>query len=197
MVGAVLAAVLAVGSVAVATSGDRRQPKSTAPFSVKAGRGEVALLVPHRAGVGGWCLARLSRGGRFEGSGDCRECTRSPSASLEWGPFRGPVITAAPAGGIVVDGGRGRAVAELVVLVDPAVAAITFDHGAPITARADAELPDHLRGAIVKVEGRRGEFTLPQPPKGHIRAWSRSGGVMSQTFRQAAPLADWAGILVL
>ena len=93
--------------------------------SERAGAGEVALVVSHSAGVGGWCLAELSNSKESEG-GDCQ----ANDSSIE-GPFQGPIV--AEAGNpLAFWKGGSLWVKRVVVLTTAQVAAVSYQGYKPI-----------------------------------------------------------------
>jgi hypothetical protein len=183
---AVIACALALaagGSIAVATTtGGGMTPRLTAV----AGAGEVVLVPPRNAGVGGWCLTELGGPEGGKTGGECRANERS----IVGGPFQGPIIAESGNRFAVIKGVSSPVVMRVVALTAAPVAAVSFKGHKRIATHASALLPDHLRGAIVELRGRASGHPLrfPRFPRGHLIAWSRSGKPIPQTFASGPPL---------
>lgn len=73
----------------------------------------------------------------------------------------------------------------MVALVEAPVAAVSFKGYPRIATHASALLPDHLRGAIIKLSK---PLRSPRFPLGHLIAWNRSGKPIPQTFTKGRAL---------
>jgi hypothetical protein len=185
---------LAAGAlIALAAAGGSERPLSSTRARQLAGPGEVALVPPHNAGVGGWCLTRL-RGGEGGERSDLGDCPASESKrSIERGPFQGPIVAESGNGLAVLTSGPW--VETVVALVTAPVAAVSFKGYKQIETHASTLLPDHLRGVILELRGSASKpLPLPRFPRGHLVAWNRSGKSMPQTFGVGPPLAFGAPV---
>lgn len=184
------------GSVALAATGGTERFDASRQVKELAGSGEVALIPSHNAGVGGWCLARLSGGEGKEASEDS-DCDANERSVTE-GPFQGPIV-AESGERIAVLKDDGLWVKTVVALVTAPVVAVSFKGYKPIATHADALLPNHLRGAIIKLRSRSYKPpSLPHFPSGHLIAWGRNGRPISQKFTQGhsltfgMPVRSWS-----
>lgn len=183
-------ALAAGGFIALGTASGREKSRATSPVKELAAAGEVALVPPHNAGVGGWCLARIvsgENGDEASARGGCQ--ARGSESSTERGPFQGPIV-AESGRGLAVLKESGPWVSMVVVLVKAPVAAVSLRGYKQIATHASALLPDHLRGAVVELRGRASGHPLrfPRFPHGHLIAWSRRGEPIPQTFALGPPL---------
>lgn len=180
------AAVIGVGVRAVAGGHGIRRAGQRAKHRVSSE--EVALVPPHYAGVGGWCLRVLRRGGTAAG---CWTKERLVTARRPLGPFTGPIIAAsASSNSIFVARGGGSTVVDVGLLVAPQVAAVAVGAHSWIATRGNTLLPDHLRGAIVRV--RSGKL-LPQLRIDDFAARNKTGKRLTSTGVLGMPLAFEVG----
>ncbi len=183
------ALVLAAGSsIASATTGGGGRPRLSTDVTAVAGAGEVVLLPPRNAGVGGWCLTELggSEGNKASEAGECQANERS----MMGGPFQGPIVAETGNRFAVIKGVSSPVVMRVAALTTAPVAAVSFKGHKRIATHASALLPDHLRGAIVELRGRASgrPLRLPRFPRGRLIAWSRNGKPIPQTFAPGPPL---------
>jgi hypothetical protein len=80
---------------------------------------------------------------------------------------------------------RRRWVSGVVALVQPRVAAVSFQGYGRIATRTSALLPDHLRGAVIRLSS---PLRSPGFPLGDLIAWSGSGKRIPQTFTKGRSL---------
>ncbi len=142
-----------------------------------AGVGEVALVPSHNAGVGGWCVVRLPGGG----GGECSASQRPAEAGR--GSLQGPILV--ESGHRIAFLEKRRWVSGVVALVQPRVAAVSFQGYGRIATRTSALLPDHLRGAVIRLSS---PLRSPGFPLGNLIAWSGSGKRIPQTFTKGRSL---------
>ncbi len=179
-----IGALAAGGAVAFAVTGER---SSAGPrFREIAIHERVVLLPAGNAGLGGWCLTTL--GGNKGGD---TGCTVGGSSA-----FGGPIVAEKSRPHILVVG-RGAPARTVIVLTTSQVAAVSFEGYARVATHADALLPDHMRGAILELRGRKGEgrtgelvsrvFHMLRNIK--IIAWSRDGSPIARPVAKAPALA--------
>jgi hypothetical protein len=188
-------ALVSGSSIAFAAAGGSESSRASGLVREMAGAGEVVLLPPRNAGVGGWCLTELG-GPEGRQANEGRGC-RANERSIAGGPFRGPIVAETGNQIAVIDGVSGPVVMRVVALTTAQVAAVSFRGHKRIATHASALLPDHLRSAIVELRGRFSghPLWLPRFPRGHLIAWSRSGKPVPQTYALGPPLTFGTSVL--
>jgi hypothetical protein len=101
---------------------------------------EILVVPPVEGGLEGWCIAMKP--------GECAAARafRGPILA-EGGSGHGPIVTEA------ADAHGTPFVRTVVILTTSGVAAVSIDGGRAIPTRAESVLPEHLRVAVVEVQG--------------------------------------------
>lgn len=146
---------------------------------------QVVLLPSGEAGVGGWCLTTLG-----EGEGGQTGCTARGSSA-----FGGPIVAEKQRPHILVVG-RGAPARVVIVLTTSQVAEVSFEGYGRIATHADALLPDHMRGAVLELRGRKDESRTSESALRvgrmldniKIIAWNKDGSPIARTVVSAPAL---------
>ncbi len=170
-------ALLAGGAVALAVT--RGESDAGVRLTEVAIHEQVVLLPSDNAGVGGWCLTTL--GGSVGGQTGCT--ASGPPA------FGGPIVAEESQPHIFVVG-RGAQARVVIVLATSQVAEVSFEGYGRVATHTDALLPDHMRGAVVELRGRKGEGRTGELAlRVHrvldsikIIAWNKDGSPITRTM---------------